>query len=226
MSIEQKVGQIIQADIASVTPDEVYRYHLGSVLNGGNSDPGGRYNAPAKDWLAAADAFYAASMKRHGKLPRIPVIWGSDAVHGHNNVVGATLFPHNIGLGAARNPDLIRRIGAATAIEMRVTGLDWTFAPTLAVVRDDRWGRTYEGFGEAPEIATSYAAPLIEGLQGKIGDKEWLRGPHIIATAKHFLGDGGTSGGKDQGDAVMPEARSATCSARPISPRSTRACSR
>lgn len=207
MSIEQKVGQIIQADIGSVTPDDVYRYHLGSVLNGGNSDPGGRYNAPAKDWLAAADAFYAASMKPDGKLPRIPVIWGSDAVHGHNNVVGATLFPHNIGLGAARNPDLVRRIGAATAIEMRVTGLDWTFAPTLAVVRDDRWGRTYEGFGETPEIATSYAAPLIEGLQGKVGDRDWLRGPHIVATAKHFLGDGGTRGGKDQGDAQMPEAR-------------------
>lgn len=207
MSLEQKIGQIIQADIGSVTPDDVYRYHLGAVLNGGNSDPGGLYNAPAKDWLAAADAFYAASMKPHGKLPRIPVIWGSDAVHGHNNVVGATLFPHNIGLGAARNPDLVRRIGAATAIEMRVTGLDWTFAPTLAVVRDDRWGRTYEGFGETPEIATSYAAPLIEGLQGKIGDTDWLRGPHIIATAKHFLGDGGTSGGKDQGDAQMPEAQ-------------------
>lgn len=207
MSLEQKVGQIIQADIASVTPDDVYRYHLGAVLNGGNSDPGGRYNAPARDWLAAADAFYAASMKPDGKLPRIPVIWGSDAVHGHNNVVGATLFPHNIGLGAARNPDLVRRIGAATAIEMRVTGLDWTFAPTLAVVRDDRWGRTYEGFGETPEIAKSYAAPLIEGLQGRIGDKDWLRGPHIIATAKHFLGDGGTHGGKDQGDAQMPEAQ-------------------
>jgi len=207
MSIEQKVGQIIQADIGSVTPDDVYRYHLGAVLNGGNSDPGGRYNALARDWLAAADAFYAASMRPDGALPRIPVIWGSDAVHGHNNVVGATLFPHNIGLGAARNPDLIRRIGAATAIEMRVTGLDWTFAPTLAVVRDDRWGRTYEGFGEAPEIASSYAAPLIEGLQGKPGDADWLRGPHIIATAKHFLGDGGTHGGKDQGDAEMPEAQ-------------------
>ena len=206
MSIEQKVGQIIQADIASVTPDDVHRYHLGSVLNGGNSDPGNRYNAPARDWLAAADAFYAASMKPNGKLPRIPIIWGSDAVHGHNNVVGATLFPHNIGLGAARNPELVRKIGEATAIEMRVTGLDWTFAPTLAVVRDDRWGRTYEGFGESPEIATSYAAPLIEGLQGKVGDSDWLRGPHIIATAKHFLGDGGTHAGKDQGDAQMAEA--------------------
>ena len=218
MSLEQKVGQIIQADIGSVTPEDVYRYHLGSVLNGGNSDPGGRYNAPAKDWLAAADAFYAASMRPNDKLPRIPVIWGSDAVHGHNNVVGATLFPHNIGLGATRNPDLVRRIGAATAIEMRVTGLDWTFAPTLAVVRDDRWGRTYEGFGETPEIATSYAAPLIEGLQGKIGDKDWLRGPHIIATAKHFLGDGGTYGGKDQGDAQMPEARLRDLFSRPYLP--------
>jgi len=206
MSLEQKVGQIIQADIGSVTPADVHRYHLGSVLNGGNSDPGGRYNAPAKDWLKAADAFYAASMQPNGGLPRIPVIWGSDAVHGHNNVVGATLFPHNIGLGAARNPDLIRRIGEATAIEMRVTGLDWTFAPTLAVVRDDRWGRTYEGFGETPEIAAAYAAPLIEGLQGKIGDRDWLRGPHIIATAKHFLGDGGTRHGKDQGDTEIGEA--------------------
>lgn len=206
MSLEQKVGQIIQADIASVTPADIHRYHLGSVLNGGNSDPGGRYNAPARDWLAAADAFYAASMRPNGGLPRIPIVWGSDAVHGHNNVVGATLFPHNIGLGAARNPDLIRRIGEVTAIEMRVTGLDWTFAPTLAVVRDDRWGRTYEGFGEAPEIAAAYAAPLIEGLQGKIGDKDWLRGPHIIATAKHFLGDGGTRHGKDQGDTEIDEA--------------------
>jgi beta-glucosidase len=206
MSLEQKVGQITQADIASVTPDDVYRYHLGSVLNGGNSDPGGKYNAPARDWLAAADAFYAASMRPHGTLPRIPVIWGSDAVHGHNNVVGATLFPHNIGLGATRNAELMRRIGEITALEMRVTGLDWTFAPTLAVVRDDRWGRTYEGFGEHPEIATAFARPLIEGLQGRIGDKDWLRGPHVIATAKHFLGDGGTVDGRDQGDTRIDEA--------------------
>ena len=206
MSLEQKVGQIVQADIASVTPEDVYRYHLGSVLNGGNSKPGTGHHVTAPAWIAAADAFYEASMRPSGKLPRIPVIWGSDAVHGHNNVVGATLFPHNIGLGATRNPELMRRIGEVTAKEMRVTGLDWTFAPTLAVVRDDRWGRTYEGFGEDPEIATSYARPLIEGLQGKVGDADWLRGGHIIATAKHFLGDGGTAGGKDQGDTRTDEA--------------------
>ena len=206
MSLEQKVGQVVQADVGNVTPEDVHRYHLGSVLNGGNSGPGNRDDAPASKWLEAADAFYDASMRASGRLPRIPVLWGSDAVHGHNNIVGATLFPHNVGLGAARNPELMRQIGAATAIELRVTGLDWTFAPTLAVVRDDRWGRTYEGFGEHPEIATSYARPLIEGLQGRLGSSDWLRGPHVIATAKHFLGDGGTVGGKDQGDARYDEA--------------------
>ncbi|SFP97258.1 beta-glucosidase [Sphingomonas rubra] len=207
MSLEQKVGQVVQGDIASITPEDVRRYHLGSVFNGGNSDPGGKYNAPAKDWLALADAFWDASTTSDPKLPRIPAIWGIDAVHGHSNVVGATLFPHNIGLGAMRDPDLMRRIGAATAVEMRVTGIDWTFAPTIAVVRDDRWGRTYEGFGETSEVATSYAGPLVEGLQGRIGDKDWLRGPHVIATAKHFLGDGGTKDGKDQGDAQLSEAQ-------------------
>ena len=215
MSIEQKVGQVVQGDIASITPDDVRRYHLGSVFNGGNSDPGGKYNAPAKDWLTLADAFWDASVSDDPKLPRIPSIWGIDAVHGHSNVVGATLFPHNIGLGAMRNPEIMRQIGAVTAIEMRVTGIDWTFAPTIAVVRDDRWGRTYEGFGETAEIATDYAGPLVEGLQGKVGDRDWLKGPHIIATAKHFLGDGGTAGGKDQGDAQMSETQLRTLFAPP-----------
>ncbi len=206
MSVEQKVGQIIQADLGSVTPEDVYKYHLGSVLNGGNSAPGGKQWAPPAEWLADADRFYAASVKPRGNLPIIPLTWGSDAVHGHNNVTGATLFPHNIGLGAMRNPELMRKIGAATAVEMRATGLDWTFAPTLAVVRDDRWGRTYESFSENPAIVASYARPLVEGLQGKIGAKDWLRGPHIVATAKHFVGDGGTDGGKDQGDNISTEA--------------------
>ncbi|WP_417774585.1 glycoside hydrolase family 3 N-terminal domain-containing protein [Sphingomonas arantia] len=207
MSLEQKVGQVVQGDIASTTPADLKKYHLGSVFNGGNSDPGGRYNAPAADWLKLADEYWDASISDDPKLPRIPSIWGIDAVHGHSNVVGATLFPHNIGLGAMRDPAIMRQIGAITAIEMRVTGIDWTFAPTIAVVRDDRWGRTYEGFGETAEIATGYAGPLVEGLQGKIGDRDWLKGSHIIATAKHFLGDGGTAGGKDQGDAQMSEAQ-------------------
>jgi beta-glucosidase len=206
MSLEQKVGQVVQADLGSVTPEDVYKYHLGSVLNGGNSAPGGKQWAPAPEWLADADRFYDASVRPHGNLPIIPITWGSDAVHGHNNVTGATLFPHNIGLGAMRNPELMRKIGAATAVEMRVTGLDWTFAPTLAVVRDDRWGRTYESYSENPAVVASYARPLVEGLQGRVGSKDWLKGSHIVATAKHFVGDGGTNGGKDQGDNISSEA--------------------
>lgn len=205
MSVEQKVGQIIQGDLASTTPEDMYKYHLGSVFNGGNSAPGGKQWAPAPEWLADADRFYEASMRPIGNLPRIPMTWGSDAVHGHNNVTGATLFPHNIGLGAMRNPELMRKIGSATAVEMRVTGLDWTFAPTLAVVRDDRWGRTYESYSENPEVVAQYARPLVEGLQGKVGSKDWLKGAHIVATAKHFVGDGGTDGGKDQGDNISSE---------------------
>ena len=205
MSPEQKVGQIIQGDIGSTTPEDVATYHLGSVLNGGSSSPGGDEFGPASAWVVAADAYYEASMRPDATLPRIPVMWGSDAVHGHNNIVGATLFPHNIGLGAARNPALMEQIGQVTAIEMRVTGLDWTFAPTIAVARDDRWGRTYESFGEDPAIATSYAAALVHGLQGRRGDDDWLKGPHIIATAKHFLGDGGTADGRDRGDARVSE---------------------
>lgn len=205
MSLEQKVGQIIQGDIGSTTPEDVARYHLGSILNGGSSSPGGDEFGPPSAWVAAADAYYDASMRANGNLPRVPVMWGSDAVHGHNNIVGATLFPHNIGLGAARNPALMERIGQVTAIEMRVTGLDWTFAPTIAVARDDRWGRTYESFGEDPAIATSYAAALVHGIQGRRGDADWLKGPHIIATAKHFLADGGTRDGRDRGDAGISE---------------------
>ncbi len=206
MSLEQKVGQTIQADIASATPDDVATYHLGSVLNGGSSSPGGDEFGPASAWVAAADAYYDASMRPSGKLPRIPVIWGSDAVHGHNNIVGATLFPHNIGLGAMRDPALVRRIGEVTAKELRVTGLDWTFAPTIAVARDDRWGRTYESFSEDPALVTAYAGPYVEGLQGRRGATDWLKGGHVIATAKHFIADGGTSEGRDRGDAGIDEA--------------------
>jgi beta-glucosidase len=200
MTLEQKVGQMVQAEIRSVTPDDVRKYRLGSVLNGGGAWPGGNRHASAADWVALADAFYDASMDTAGNTPAIPIIWGTDAVHGHNNVIGATLFPHNIGLGAAHNPGLMERIGAATAREVAATGLDWTFAPTVAVVRDDRWGRTYESYSEDPQIVAEYAGRMVRGLQGAPGTREFLDSSHVLATAKHFIGDGGTTNGEDRGD--------------------------
>jgi beta-glucosidase len=200
MSVEGKVAQVVQPDIAAVTPADMRRYHFGSILAGGNSSPGGVETAPAAEWLKLADAYWDAAMDRPAGQLGIPSMWGIDAVHGHANIVGATIFPHNIGLGAARDPELIRRIGEVTAKEMAVTGFDWDFSPTLAVVRDDRWGRTYEGFGEDPEIVRSYAGKMVEGLQGIPGTPGFLRAGKVIATAKHFVGDGGTAGGKDQGD--------------------------
>lgn len=205
MTLEEKVGQTIQADINYASPEDVRQYHLGSILNGGDSGPGRQDRAPPQEWLKAADAYYAASLPAAPDRPRIPILWGTDSVHGNSNIVGATIFPHNIGLGAARDPELMREIGEITAIETRVTGADWTFAPTVAVVRDDRWGRTYEGYSEDPRIVAEAGAALIEGLQGTPGDPDFLRGPHVIATAKHFIGDGGTDGGKDQGDSLASE---------------------
>ena len=148
MSVEEKVAQTIQGDIASMTPDDVRKYRIGSVLAGGNSDPGGKYDAKPAEWLKLADAFYEASMDTSKGGNAIPIIFGIDAVHGQSNIVGASLFPHNIGLGATRNPDLIKKIGEVTGAETRVTGMEWTFAPTVAVPQDDRWGRSYEGYSE------------------------------------------------------------------------------
>ena len=200
MSIEEKVAQIVQPDISSITPEEYRRYRFGSILAGGKSSPGGNERAPASEWLALADAFWDASMDGPRDRIRIPVMFGIDAVHGHANIVGATIFPQNIGLGATRNPELIRRIGEVTAREMVVTGIDWDFSPTLAVVRDDRWGRTYEGFSEDPEVVRSFAGAMVEGLQGRPGTRDFMGPGRVIATAKHFVGDGGTQGGRDQGD--------------------------
>jgi beta-glucosidase len=200
MSAEQKVAQVVQGDIASIKPADMARYRLGSVLAGGNSSPGGVETAPAAEWLKLADAFWDASMSGSAGALRIPMIYGIDAVHGHANIVGATIFPQNIGLGAMRDPELIRRIGEVTAREMAVTGFDWDFSPTLAVARDDRWGRTYESFSEDPEVVRSYAGKMIEGLQGRPGTAEFMGPGRVVATAKHFVGDGGTNGGKDQGD--------------------------
>ena len=206
MTLEEKVGQVIQGDIASTTPEDVRKYRLGSILAGGGSDPGGKYNARPEEWLALADAFWEASMDTSGGGKAIPVIWGIDAMHGQSNIVGATLFPHNIGLGATRNPDLLREIARITAIETRVTGMEWTFAPTVAVPQDDRWGRAYEGYSENPELVASFAGVFVEGLQGKPGTPEFLDDHHVMSSVKHFLGDGGTDGGKDQGDMIGSEA--------------------
>ncbi len=205
MSIEEKVGQIIQAEIQFISPEELKEYHIGSVLNGGGSLPNKNKYAAPSEWLAMADAYYDASVDKEGGRAAIPVIWGSDAVHGHNNVIGATLFPHNIGLGAAGNPDLVQRIGEITALEMRATGIDWTFAPTLAVVQNDRWGRTYESYSENPEVVRAYAGEMVKGLQGIPGSNEFLDVNHVVATAKHFVGDGGTENGDDQGNTKVSE---------------------
>jgi beta-glucosidase len=200
MSLSEKVGQMIQAEIKHITPSEVQKYGLGSVLNGGGSFPSDNKYASIKDWVALADQFYLASKQSSSG---VPLIWGTDAVHGHNNVFGATIFPHNIGLGAANNPDLIREIGKVTAKEVLATGLDWIFAPTVAVVRNDRWGRTYEGYSERPEIVRSYAKEVVYGIQGK--GEQALGEQHLIATVKHFVGDGGTVGGVDQGNNILDE---------------------
>ena len=146
---------------------------------------GGNDRAPAAEWLKEADEFHAASATAPAGHPAIPVIWGSDSVHGNSNIIGATIFPHNIGLGAARDPDLMREIGKVTATETRVVGADWTFAPTIAVVRDDRWGRTYEGYSEDPAIVRDYASAMIEGIQvrfekGRIVEARATRGQEVL----------------------------------------------
>jgi len=205
LSLEQKVGQMIQPEIQQVTPEDVRDYYLGSVLNGGGSTPNQDRYARAADWVELADRLWHASMDNSDGREPIPLIWGTDAVHGVGNLVGATLFPHNIALGAAHNPELIRQIGEATAREIVATGLDWDFSPTVAVARDDRWGRTYESWSEDPDLVRAYAGEMVKGLQGQ-GD-QLLDDQHVIATAKHFIGDGGTINGIDRGDNADSEDR-------------------
>jgi beta-glucosidase len=201
MSLERKIAQLIQPQINSFTAEDMERYRFGSYLNGGNGGPYGDEFAHASEWLRHADEMYDASVKPlpNGE-PAIPTMWGTDAVHGHSNIVGATLFPHNIALGAAGDAELVRRIGHATAIEIEVTGIDWNFSPTVAVARDDRWGRTYESYSEDPDLVAKLGAALVEGQQGTPGSEDYLGDGRVIATAKHFFGDGGTEQGVDQGD--------------------------
>ena len=205
LTVEQKVGQVIQADSGSVTPEEVKKYRLGSVLSGGNSAPGPLPYADTKAWLEMADKYFNASIDPEGVEIAIPCIWGIDAVHGHANLSGAIVFPHNIGLGAMQNPDLIEKIAAVTAHELTVSGHDWTFAPTLAIPQDTRWGRSYEGYSQDPEIVKAYSESIVLGLQGKVGDEDFMGDGRVISCAKHFLADGATENGIDQGDAKITE---------------------
>ncbi len=198
MSLRQKVGQMIQTEIKAASPEDLRTWYLGSVLNGGGSWPGGRQDASLTSWVRLADAYYDAAMASDAPDP-VPPLWGVDAVHGHNNVQGATLFPHNIGLGAARDPELVGEIGRAVGRAVRATGINWVFAPTVAVVQDQRWGRTYEGFGADPALVRTYAGAYVRGLQGDLkGDGT------VIATVKHFFGDGGTETGRNEGVTLAP----------------------
>lgn len=204
MTLAQKVAQMIQPEIRDITVEDMRKYGFGSFLNGGGAFPNDNKHATPADWIALAEAMYQASVDDSLDGSKIPTMWGTDAVHGHNNVIGATLFPHNIGLGAANNPALIEQIARVTAREVMVTGIDWVFAPTVAVVRDDRWGRTYEGYSEDPAIVHDYAAAIVTGLQGA-ADADFLGDERVISTVKHFVGDGGTVGGDDQGDNIASE---------------------
>ncbi|OCW97160.1 exo 1,3/1,4-beta-D-glucan glucohydrolase [Alishewanella sp. HH-ZS] len=204
MTLEQKIAQMIQPEIRDITIEDMRKYGFGSYLNGGGAFPNDNKYATPADWIALAEAMYQASMDTSGDGIAIPTMWGTDAVHGHNNVIGATIFPHNIGLGAANNPALIEQIAEATAREVMATGIDWVFAPTVAVVRDDRWGRTYESYSENPDIVRDYAAAIVRGLQGA-AEQDFLSERRVISTVKHFVGDGGTTGGVDQGNTEVSE---------------------
>jgi beta-glucosidase len=196
MTLDEKIGQMTQAERGAVSNSQITQFRIGSVLSGGGSAPSPNN---ATSWANMYDGFQNAAL---ATPLGIPLIYGVDAVHGHNNVVGATIFPHNIGLGATRNPTLIQNIGRAVAEEVSGTGIDWDFAPCLCVARNDRWGRTYESFGETPDLVSSMAT-IINGLQGSS-----LSAPgSVLATAKHYVGDGGTTDGDDQGNTQLSESQ-------------------
>src|SRR6056297_1113583 len=196
MNLRQKIGQMIQTERMAITPQQVKENHIGSVLSGGGSAPGSN---TLNDWIEMNDAYWEASVFEDENHLPIPLLYGVDAIHGHNNVKGATIFPHNIGLGATRDPELLNRIAQATAKEILASGVEWTFAPTLAVARNMHWGRTYESYSEDPNLVSWYAKPFVEGLQGDLKDDS------VIACVKHWIGDGGTSYGIDQGDTAISE---------------------
>jgi beta-glucosidase len=199
MTLDEKIGQMTQVDSEALKDHaDVKKYFLGSVLSGGTSDPP-KHDNTGPSWAKFYNDFQSQAL---GTRLEIPIIYGIDAVHGHNNIDGAVIFPHNIGLGATRNPDLVERAAHVTAEEMEATGINWAFAPCIAVARNPRWGRTYESFGESPELAVMFAPPAVRGFQGRI----WPVFTTVAACAKHYLGDGGTTDGKDQGNTECDEA--------------------
>ena len=197
MTLDEKIGQMVQVDSGALTDKtDVQKYFLGSVLSGGSSDPAAGNSA--QSWLDLVTEFENQALQTRLK---IPILYGIDAVHGHNNIDGAVIFPHHIGLGATRDPQLVERAEHVAAEEVAGTGIRWAFAPCIAVARDEHWGRTYESFGETPELVAELGAASVRGFQG-----EQLDSSSVLACAKHFIGDGGTLGGKDQGNAVCDEA--------------------
>ena len=200
MTLDEKIGQMTQIEHSSSSGGaDIATYYLGSLLSGGGGSPAS--GNTALDWANMYDAYQKIAVE-NTRLG-IPLIYGVDAVHGHSNVYGATIFPHNIGLGATRNAALNGEIARITALEVAATGIDWTFAPSVAVARDERWGRTYESYGEHPEIATLMMTEVISGYQNAQPGVPY----GILATAKHFIGDGGTTGGTDQGNTQLTEAQ-------------------
>jgi beta-glucosidase len=191
MTLEQKVGQMTQAERMTCTPEQAKQYHIGSILSSAGSCPGN--NLP-EDWVQMNDAYWTVSTYKDEQHLGIPIIYGLDAVHGNNNVKGATVFPHNIGLGAANDTQLIKQIAQVTAKEVLATGVDWTFAPNLAVSGSYHWGRCYESYSEDPELVHRYASEIVQGLQDTFPED------NVVACAKHFVGDGGTHHGIDHGD--------------------------
>lgn len=201
MTLEEKIGQMVQAESDDITLEEIKTYGIGSVFSGGDADP--KEGNSAEAWQASVNEMKQAALE----TPLgIPLLYGIDAVHGHSNVEGATIFPHNIGLGATGDEDLLERMGAAVAKEVKATGIQWTFAPTLADPQNELWGRTYEGFSEDVDLVTKLGTAFIEGVQGELGTDDFLTGNHILATAKHYIGEGYTVGGVNQGDVRMDEA--------------------
>ncbi len=196
MTLQEKIGQMTQADKARISPQYVKQFNIGSVLSGGGSVPSPN---TAKSWARMYDQYQKAALEtRLG----IPIIYGIDSVHGHNNLKGATIFPHNIGLGATQDPGLVERVAEITALETAATGLDWNFSPCVAVVQDIRWGRTYESFGENPELQRLLTAAYIRGTQGPNNE---MSGKYIVSTAKHYVGDGATIWGTGEGNFMIDQ---------------------